>query len=64
MNQPDANSGRSGTRRKLTLALVAYAVIAGLAAFTLDGKVRLAVWIWIGALALKTWIGSVSDANR
>jgi hypothetical protein len=63
MNQMDVNNSGSGTRRKLTLALAAYAGIAALAGFTLDGNLRLAIWLWLGALAVKTWINSLSDAN-
>ena len=37
-------------------ALAAYTVLALLAAFTLDGVLRLAVWILMAGLALKTWI--------
>ena len=33
-----------------------YAVLALLAGLTLDGKMRLAVWIFLGGLALKTYI--------
>jgi hypothetical protein len=37
-------------------AMAVYAAIAVLATFTLDGNVRIAVWILMGALALKTLI--------
>jgi len=43
-------------QRKLLTAFGAYAVIAILAGLTLDGKLRLAVWILLGGLALKTYI--------
>jgi hypothetical protein len=43
-------------QRKLFTAFGAYAVIALLAGLTLDGKLRLAVWILMGGLALKTYI--------
>ena len=33
-----------------------YAVLALLAAFTLDGKLRTAIWVLMGGLALKTVI--------
>ena len=36
--------------------MAAYAVIALLAAFTLDGAFRIAVWILAAGLAVKTWI--------
>jgi hypothetical protein len=37
-------------------ALACYALLALLAAFTLDGKFRLAVWIFLAGLAVKTSI--------
>jgi hypothetical protein len=37
-------------------AMGTYAVLALLAALTLDGKMRIAVWIFLGGLALKTLI--------
>jgi hypothetical protein len=43
-------------QKKLLTAFGAYAVIALLAGLTLDGKLRLAVWILMGGLALKTYI--------
>ena len=64
MNEQDTNPGSSGTRRKLTLALAAYGIIAALAWLTLDGKLRVAVWILVGALAVKTWIATVSSDNH
>lgn len=33
-----------------------YAALAILAAFTLDGNIRLATWIFLGGIALKTWL--------
>ena len=36
--------------------MAAYAVLALLATFTLEGVMRIAVWILMGGLALKTWI--------
>ncbi len=41
---------------RLLSAMAAYAVIATLAAFTLDGALRYAVWILMAGLAFKTWI--------
>ncbi|MFB3829139.1 MAG: hypothetical protein ACE15B_20400 [Bryobacteraceae bacterium] len=43
-------------RNKLILALAAYAALALMAAFTLDGAFRIAVWILMAGLALKTLI--------
>ena len=37
-------------------AMVSYAVLALLATFTLDGRFRLAVWIFLAGLAVKTLI--------
>ena len=42
--------------KRLISAMAAYAVIATLAAFTLDGVLRAAVWILMAGLAAKTWI--------
>ena len=50
-------------KRKLILPLLAYAVLGALAAVTLEGKLRIAIWILLGALAVKTWIASVSAPN-
>lgn len=36
--------------------MIAYATIALLATFTLDGVLRAAVWIALSGLAVKTWI--------
>jgi hypothetical protein len=47
--------------RKFYLALAAYAVIALLAALTLDGNFRLVVWILLGGLALKTYIHTLKQ---
>jgi hypothetical protein len=43
-------------QRRFYWAMAAYGVLALMAAFTLDGKFRLAVWIFLGGLALKTCI--------
>jgi hypothetical protein len=37
-------------------AMGTYVVLALLATFTLDGNFRLAVWIFLGGLAVKTYI--------
>ena len=42
--------------KRLSFALGCYAVLALLAAFTLDGLFRIAVWIFLGGLTLKTLI--------
>jgi hypothetical protein len=43
-------------RQRFFAALGAYAVLAVLAGFTLDGILRSAVLILLAGLALKTWI--------
>ena len=42
--------------RRFLAAMATYGAMAVMAAFTLDGKLRLAVWILMGGLALKTLI--------
>jgi hypothetical protein len=42
--------------RKFAVTLASYAGLAILAFFTLDGKIRLATWIFLGAFAFKTWL--------
>ena len=41
---------------RLIFAMAAYAAFATLAWFTLDGVLRVAVWIVMAGFALKTWI--------
>ena len=41
---------------KFRLAMLAYAALAIIAVFTLEGTPRLAAWIALGGIALKTWI--------
>lgn len=36
--------------------MVAYAVLAVLAGFTIEGPFRLATWVFLGGLAVKTWL--------
>jgi hypothetical protein len=43
-------------QQRFLRAMGAYVVLALLAAFTLDGKFRLAVWILLAGLAAKTVI--------
>ena len=42
--------------QRLYTAMGCYAVLAVLAGVTLDGKIRLAVWIFLAGLALRTLI--------
>jgi hypothetical protein len=41
---------------RFVLAMAAYVALAILAGFTLEGVVRLATWIFLGGIALKTVI--------
>ena len=34
--------------------MCSYAILAILAGFTLDGRIRLAIWVFLGGIALKT----------
>jgi hypothetical protein len=43
---------------KVLIAFGAYAVLAVLAAFTLEGQLRLALLVLLAGLAAKTWIGA------
>ncbi len=43
-------------RSKLPWAIAAYALLALIAAFTIGGTPRIAIWILLGGLALKTVI--------
>jgi hypothetical protein len=42
--------------KRFYMAMGMYAMLAILAGATLDGKMRLAVWIFLGGLALRTLI--------
>jgi hypothetical protein len=44
------------TGPKLGTALACYALIALAATFTLDGKFRLVVWIFLAGLAARTYL--------
>ena len=46
------------SKGKLALALAAYALIAISAWFTLSENMRLAVWVLMGGLALKTLVAA------
>src|SRR5690348_11424020 len=48
---------------RLRYAMAAYAVLALLAVFTLDGKLRLFVLLLMGVLAFKSWIGAKMRDN-
>jgi hypothetical protein len=43
-------------KSKFAIVMSIYAVLAAIAILILDGKVRWVVLIWLGGLAVKTWI--------
>jgi hypothetical protein len=43
-------------KQRLFAAIAAYALLALMAGLTLDGLLRTAVWIFLGGLAVKTFI--------
>jgi hypothetical protein len=43
----------------LLAAMLSYAGIALLATFTLDGKFRLVVWIFLSGLAVRTYVATL-----
>ena len=45
---------------RLRYAMAAYAFLAILAGFTLDGKLRIFIWLLMGVLAFKSWIATKS----
>jgi hypothetical protein len=48
-------------KRRFKYAMATYAVLAILAAFTLEGVVRTATWIFLGGFALKTYLVVLKD---
>jgi hypothetical protein len=49
-------SPSNGKGPSFLAAMVCYAVLALLAAFTLDGTLRLVVWIFLAGLAVRTYL--------
>jgi hypothetical protein len=60
-SEPDDPELKAGPQRgrKFYLALACYAAIALLASVTLEGKFLWVVWIFLGGLALKTYIATL-----
>jgi len=53
---------RTPTRSGLIAATGAYVALATLATLTLTGKMRIAVWIFLGGMAVKTWLSSLHQS--
>jgi chromate transport protein ChrA len=49
---------------RLRYAMVAYAVLALLAALTLDGKLRIFILLLLAVLAFKSWIADKARRNE
>lgn len=45
------------TARKLKFGLALYALLGIGAGVSLTGEVRLVVWVFLGGMAVKSWIG-------
>jgi hypothetical protein len=52
-------SMRTRVKSGLIAAMAAYAALATLSTLTLSGKFRIAVWIFLGGMAVKTWLSSL-----
>ena len=52
------------TPGRLAWAFACYAVLALLSAFTLDGKIRLAMFVFLAGLAAKTWIAYLREPHE
>jgi len=48
-------------KARFVTAMACYGVLALLAAVTLEGVFRIAVWILLGGLAVKTWIAQAQQ---
>ncbi|HVT94643.1 MAG TPA: hypothetical protein VHD76_17480 [Bryobacteraceae bacterium] len=47
------------TKSRFVAAMAIYVLLAVLAGFTTRGVIRLATWIFLGGLALKTWLATL-----
>ena len=48
-------------KRRFKYAILTYAILAILAAVTLDGVIRVATWVFLGGFALKTYLVVLKD---
>lgn len=56
---PEVIRMNTPTKPRLLPAMAAFAAIAVLATLTLTGKMRIAVWIFLGGMAVKTFLSSL-----
>jgi hypothetical protein len=49
------------TKDRLYAALACYGILALIALLTLEGSLRLAVWILLAGLAVKSWIALLRE---
>ena len=59
----EASPGAPKSNRRYLAGMLIYGVLAVLAGVTLDGTIRIATWIFLGGLALKTWLGVLRDRS-
>jgi len=48
-------------KRRFLYAMLVYAILAILSAFTLDGLIRIATLVLLGGFALKTYLAVLKD---
>ena len=60
LRQPTPAEHLEPARMKFYTALICYGSIGLLAALTLDGKLRLAVWILLAGLAVKSYLHTLT----
>jgi hypothetical protein len=50
-------------KRRFLMAMLTYAILAGLAGWTLDGVIRIATLVLLGGFALKTYLAVLKDRS-
>lgn len=51
-------------RRRFQMALGVYAMLAIVASVSLQGNIRLVVWILLAGLGVKTWIAHLQQGRK
>jgi hypothetical protein len=62
-NDVESQTEPSKSSRRYVAGMVIYGGLAVLAGLTLDGAIRIATWIFLAGLALKTWIAALKDRS-